>query len=118
MLVVDHRDRPTILSASGELSLSMVVNREVGASSLSIWMTCHKAGEVVPLHTHEVEEVLTVIAGEAMVTVGNDTDAAHADMSIIVPPRTPQGYRNTGIAPLCILAALADADAVLGKPWP
>ena len=118
MLVVDHRDRPTILCASGEPSLSMVVNREVGASSLSIWMTCHKAGEVVPLHTHEVEEVLTVIAGEAMVTVGNDTVAAHADMSIIVPPRTPHGYRNTGIAPLRILAAFADADAVRGKPWP
>jgi len=94
----------------------MVVNREVGASSLSIWMTCHKAGEVVPLHTDEVVEVLTVIAGEALVTVG--TVAAHADMSIIVPPRTPHGYRNTGIASLRILAAFADAHDVIGKPWP
>jgi quercetin dioxygenase-like cupin family protein len=118
MLVVDHRDRPTILSASGEPSLSMVVNREVGASSLSIWIACHKAGEVVPLHTHEVEEVLTIIAGEAIVTVGNDTVAAHTDMSIIVPPRTPHGYRNTGSTALRILAAFPDPDAVLGKPWP
>jgi quercetin dioxygenase-like cupin family protein len=55
----------------------MVVNREVGASSLSIWIACHKAGEVVPLHTHEVEEVLTIIAGEAIVTVNNDSVAAH-----------------------------------------
>ena len=55
----------------------MVVNREVGASSLSIWIACHKAGEVAPLHTHEVEEVLTIIAGEAIVTVNNDSVAAH-----------------------------------------
>lgn len=51
----------------------------IGASSLSVWITCHKAGEVVPLHTHEVEEVLTFIAGEAIMTVGKDTVAAHAD---------------------------------------
>jgi mannose-6-phosphate isomerase-like protein (cupin superfamily) len=115
MLVIDHRDRPFIRSASGEPSLKMVVNREVGASSLSVWAACHKAGEVVPLHTHEVEEVLTFIAGEATMTVGNDTLEVRADMSVIVPPGTPHGYRNTGSGPLRIVATFADPDAVLGK---
>jgi hypothetical protein len=53
MLVVNHRDRPVIHSASGHPSLSMVVNREVGARSMSVWTTFHEPGEVVPLHTHE-----------------------------------------------------------------
>ncbi len=115
MPVVNHRDRPVIRSASGELSLSMVVNREVGASSLSVWMTRHTPGEVVPLHTHTVEEVLTFIAGEGVATVGAETIAVHADMSIVVPPGTPHGYRNTGTGPLRIVVTLADADAGLGK---
>ena len=38
MPVVHHRDRPIIHSASGEPSLSMVVNREVGATALSVWV--------------------------------------------------------------------------------
>ena len=116
MPVVYHRDRPVIHSASGEPSLSMVVNREVGASSLSVWVTCHAPGESVPLHTHQVEEVLTFLEGEGVATVGDATIAIRADMSIVVPPGTPHGYRNTGAGPLRIIITMPDADARLGRP--
>src|ERR1700738_4257014 len=79
MLVVNHRDRPVIHSASGHPSLSMVVNREVGARSMSVWVTFHEPGEVVPLHTHECEEIITIIAGEAIVTVAGESIPVHAD---------------------------------------
>ena len=115
MPVVYHRDRPVIRSASGEPSLSMVVNREVGASSLSVWVTSHTPGEVVPLHTHTVEEVLTFIGGEGIATVGDETVQVGVDMSIVVPPGTPHGYRNTGPGPLRIVITLADAGAQLGQ---
>ena len=116
MPVVHHRDRPIIRSASGEPSLSMVVNREVGSSSLSVWVACHAPGEVVPLHTHSVEEVLTFISGEGIATLGTETIPVCADMSLVVPPGTPHGYRNTGASPLRIVLTLADPDARLGKP--
>src|SRR5262249_42454307 len=93
MLVVYHRDRPVIRSASGELSLSMVVNREVGASSLSVWVANHRPGEVVPLHPHRGEEVWTSIGGEGIATVGSEPPPVSADMSIVVPPATPHGHR-------------------------
>jgi mannose-6-phosphate isomerase-like protein (cupin superfamily) len=115
MPVVYHRDRPIIRSASGELSLSMVVNRDVGASALSVWVTCHEPGEVVPLHTHTVEEVLTFIGGEGIATLGTETIPVCADMSLVVPPGTPHGYRNTGVGPLRLVITLADPDARLGK---
>jgi mannose-6-phosphate isomerase-like protein (cupin superfamily) len=115
MPAVYHRDRPIIRSASGELSLSMVVNRDVGASSLSVWVTCHEPGEVVPLHTHTVEEVLTFISGEGIATLGAETIPVCADMSLVVPPGTPHGYRNTGAEPLRLVITLADPDARLGK---
>ena len=116
MFVVHHRDRPKIRSLSGELSLCMVVNREVGASSLSVWVANHEPGEIVALHTHAVEEVLTFIAGKGIATVGAEEIPVSADMSIVVPPGTPHGYRNTGSGPLRLIATLADADARLGKP--
>ncbi|MFQ5545975.1 MAG: cupin domain-containing protein [Acidiferrobacterales bacterium] len=115
MPAVYHRDRPIILSASGEPSLSMVVNREVGASSLSVWVACHAPGEVVPLHTHSVEEVLTFISGEGIATLGTETIPIGADMSLVVPPGTTHGYRNTGAGPLRLIVTLADPDAPMGK---
>src|SRR4051794_40064234 len=115
MPVVYHRDRPWILSASGHPSLSMVVNREVGTSALSVWLANHEPGEDVPLHLHDVEEVLTFIEGEAEATLGSDTFPVRAGMSIIVPPGTPHGYRNTGSGPLRIVASIADPDAQRGR---
>src|SRR5580704_14415069 len=73
IIVVNSRDRPIIHSSSGHPSLSMVVNREVGARSMSVWVTFHEPGEVVPLHTHECEEIITIIAGEAIVTVAGES---------------------------------------------
>ena len=67
MLIVNHRNRPIIHSASGHPSLSMVVNHEVGARAMSVWTTFHEPGELVPLHTHEYEEIIPVIGGEAII---------------------------------------------------
>src|SRR3712207_4993251 len=89
MPIVNHADRPVIRSASGAPSLSMVVNHEVGSRSLSVWMASHGPGENVPLHLHEVEEVLTFLEGEGVATVGDESIPISAGMSIIVPPGTP-----------------------------
>jgi quercetin dioxygenase-like cupin family protein len=115
MLVVNHRDRPIIHSASGHPSLSMVVNREVGARSMSVWVTFHEPGEVVPLHTHECEEIITIMDGEAIVTVAGESIQVHADMSIVIPPHTQHGYKNSSDGILRMIASLADPDAVLVK---
>ena len=117
MLVVKHSERPYISSASGHPSLSMVVNREVGASAMSVWVANHEPGEVVPLHLHDVEEVLVFLEGEGEATVGDETIPIRANMSIIVPPRTPHGYRNTGSGPLRIIATQPDPDAKRGRLW-
>jgi quercetin dioxygenase-like cupin family protein len=93
----------------------MVVNREVGARSMSVWSAFHEPGEVVPLHTHECEEIITVIAGEAIVTVAGESIPVRADTSIVIPPLTPHGYKNSGNGILRLMASLADPDAKLGK---
>jgi quercetin dioxygenase-like cupin family protein len=93
----------------------MVVNREVGARSMSVWTTFHQPGEVVPLHTHDYEEIITVIVGEAIVTVASESNPVRADMSIVIPPHTPHGYKNSGDGVLRMIASFPDPDAVLGK---
>ena len=93
----------------------MVVNHEVGARAMSIWTTFHEPDEVVPLHTHEYEEIITVIAGEAIMTVAGKSAPVRADMSIIIPPHTPHGYKNSGDGILRMIVSFPVPDAVLGK---
>jgi quercetin dioxygenase-like cupin family protein len=93
----------------------MVVNREVGARSMSVWVTFHEPGEVVPLHTHECEEIITIIAGEAIVTVAGESILGAHRYEYCHPSRTPHGYKNSSDGILRMIASLADPDAVLGK---
>src|SRR5262245_25066163 len=61
------------------------------------------------------EEIITVIAGEATVTVACESTPVHADMSIVIPPHTPHGYKNSGDGILRMIASFPNPDAVLGK---
>src|SRR5262249_48951120 len=102
MLVVNHRDRPVILSASGHPSLSMVVNREVGARSMSVWTIFLKGiesgdcrvtqrGRVMVIHRREL---LRLAGSTAAVAVW--PQAAWADTYPSHPVRILVGYAAGG----------------------
>ncbi|HZU08250.1 MAG TPA: cupin domain-containing protein [Chloroflexota bacterium] len=115
MPVVYHRDRPLSLSASGRLSVRKIVNAEVGATQQSVWRIEHEPGEVVARHWHEYEEVIVVLEGEGEATIGDETFPIGPDMSLIIPPYTWHGYRNTGTTYLKVLAILPHPDAVVRR---
>ena len=48
-------------------------------------------------------------------TVAGESIPVHADKSIVIPPHTPHGYKNSSDGILRMIASLADPDAVLGK---
>jgi quercetin dioxygenase-like cupin family protein len=60
-----------------------------------------------PLHRHPVEEVLTVIAGDAVVWVDGQTVALSGGQSVVVPPGQEHGFRNAGSSTLHVRAVLA-----------
>lgn len=60
-----------------------------------------------PTHHHAVEEVLTVIAGEAEMWVGEDHVVLSSGQSLIVPAGSRHGFRNVGQTTLHLQAVLA-----------
>lgn len=62
-----------------------------------------------PTHSHTVEEVLTVRAGEAEIWLDDERRILAAGQSVIVPPRRLHGFRNAGITTLHMHAVLAAA---------
>ncbi|HEX8982282.1 MAG TPA: cupin domain-containing protein [Ktedonobacterales bacterium] len=53
-------------------------------------------GEGPRLHQHPYEEIFIFQEGMATFTVGDQTREGHAGQVIIVPPRTPHTFINTG----------------------
>ena len=62
-----------------------------------------------PTHSHPVEEVLTVLDGEAEMWIDDVRAIVAAGQSLIVPAHRNHGFRNSGTVTLHIHAVLASA---------
>jgi mannose-6-phosphate isomerase-like protein (cupin superfamily) len=85
----------------------MIVAAVNGASELCIFEQWVAPGAGAPTHSHEVEEVLTVRAGEAEIWLGEERMTLSAGQSVIVPARKNHGFRNSGAGTLHLHAVLA-----------
>ena len=85
----------------------MVVSAGNGAAQLCIFEQWAAPGLGAPTHSHPVEEVLTVRAGEAKMWIEEEHVMVSAGQSLIVPAGRMHGFRNSGNGTLHIHAVLA-----------
>jgi mannose-6-phosphate isomerase-like protein (cupin superfamily) len=85
----------------------MVVSAGNGATQLCIFEQWVAPGLGAPTHSHPVEEVLTVRAGEAEMWIGEQRVTVPAGQSLIVPAGRMHGFRNSGSVTLHLHAVLA-----------
>ena len=85
----------------------MLVSAQTGATQLCIFEQWVAPGNGAPTHSHPVEEVLTLQAGEAEMWLGPDRMIVKAGQSLIVPAGNSHGFRNSGTVTLHIHAVLA-----------
>jgi len=106
MRIIDHtgqereRWRPGVLTR-------MRISAETGAGSLCVFEQWCDPGCGAPTHLHTVEEILTVLAGQAEIWLGEERATLTAGQSVIVPAGQRHGFRNTGDATLHMEAILA-----------
>lgn len=81
-----------------------------GTTGLCIFEQWVDPGTGAPTHIHSVEEVLTVISGEADVWVEQDHATVGPAASVIVPAGARHGFRNIGSSILHVQAVLASAE--------
>jgi len=85
----------------------MLVSAENGAAQLCVFEQWIAPDTGAPTHFHTVEEVLTVLAGEAEIWIEDEHLCVAAGQSAIVPAGKRHGFRNSGNATLHIHAILA-----------
>ena len=104
--VVDHEGEAKETWRAG-VTTRMRMSALSGAAQLCIFEQWCEPGRGAPTHLHAVEEVLTVLAGEAEVWLGEDKATLRAGQSLLVPAGRKHGFRNAGDTTLHVLATLA-----------
>ncbi len=103
----------------------MLVSAENGATQLCVFEQWIAPGAGAPTHFHPVEEILTVLAGEAEIWIAEQRYSVKAGQSVVVPAGQRHGFRNCGAGELHIHAILAapvfeampDGAAEMTRRW-
>jgi mannose-6-phosphate isomerase-like protein (cupin superfamily) len=106
MRIVDH-ERQSREEWRAGVNTRMRVSAVTGAAQLCIFEQWCDPGCGAPTHLHAVEEVLTVLEGQAEFWIENERQAVSAGQSVIVPAGHHHGFRNTGAATLHVQSTLA-----------
>jgi mannose-6-phosphate isomerase-like protein (cupin superfamily) len=106
MQVLDHERQVREEWRAGVLT-RMQVSALTSSVQLCIFQQWCEPGRGAPTHLHAVEEVLTVLAGEAEIWIGEERASMAAGQSVVVPAGRKHGFRNTGSGTLHVQATLA-----------
>lgn len=106
MRIVDFAKQPDEEWRAGVMT-RMRVSAINGASQLCIFEQWCAPEKGAPTHLHAVEEVLTVLDGQAEVWVEEERVALSTGQSVVVPAGHKHGFRNIGASTLHVQATLA-----------
>ncbi len=106
MTTIDHASQPKDEWRPGVLT-RMIASALTGTSQLAVFEQWCDPGLGAPAHLHAVEEILTVLEGEAVVWVEDERRQLTAGQSAIIPAGRKHGFSNTGSGILRVQAILA-----------
>jgi mannose-6-phosphate isomerase-like protein (cupin superfamily) len=106
MQTIDHAGQPLEEWRAGVMT-RMHVSALTGAGQLCIFEQWCTPGHGAPTHVHTIEEVLTVLAGQAEIWIEDERATVTAGQSVVIPAGRRHGFRNTGEGELHVRAILA-----------
>jgi mannose-6-phosphate isomerase-like protein (cupin superfamily) len=106
MDIIDHASEPLDEWRAGVMT-RMLVSALTGAGHLCVFEQFCDPGRGAPTHLHTVEEVLTVLDGNAELWLDGERAMLTAGQSVVVPAGRKHGFRNTGPTTLHVRATLA-----------
>jgi quercetin dioxygenase-like cupin family protein len=106
LTIIDHASQPKDEWRPGVLT-RMVASAAAGSSQLAVFEQWCDPGLGAPAHLHAVEEILTVLEGEADVWVDDEHRQLTAGQSALIAAGCKHGFTNTGTGTLRVQAILA-----------
>jgi quercetin dioxygenase-like cupin family protein len=106
MQVIDHERQASEEWRPGVLT-RMQVSAVTGSVQLCVFQQWCDPGKGAPTHLHAVEEILTVLDGEAEFWLEDERTNLTKGQSVLVPAGRKHGFRNTSTRTLHVQATLA-----------
>jgi mannose-6-phosphate isomerase-like protein (cupin superfamily) len=79
--------------------IALPVSAETGSAGTVVYLELDP-GNRIPLHTHTSEEILVVLEGTGVATVGDQQVPISVGAIVVAPAFAPHGFENTGSDPL------------------
>src|SRR3954471_19371336 len=97
MSIVEHRSRPWMLGSAGPGSRIQAVTDPTGAvAGLALHHQECDPGVGAASHTHDFEELITVIEGTAEVWLGEQRQIIGPGTTVFIPAGVDHGFVNAG----------------------
>jgi quercetin dioxygenase-like cupin family protein len=110
VILIDHR-RQELASWRAGNTTRLDLGASTGASRLCIIEQWFEPGTGAPTHAHaDTEEAITIRAGRAEFWVGDERAELEAEMTIVLPPHSWHGFRNSGGDTLHLVAVYSRAE--------
>jgi quercetin dioxygenase-like cupin family protein len=102
MPIINHNSQP-VLQSDEFSSLRPLVNRDHGATSLTIQEITIKPGLEGRLQTHPVDVAFMMLEGSIQMIVGNEARTVRSGNTLLAPPGTPYKLVNNTWVPARLL---------------
>ncbi len=100
--VLHYRDL-TVVDWGDGVTAQLLVGTALGADDLTSGITSFEPGAALPVHTHNCDEQVSVIEGQAVAEVGADSYPLQPFDTTFVPQGIPHRFRNSGTTVMRIL---------------
>ena len=110
MPIVDHNEAPEVPWRPNYRVWS------VAGQDQSVDCTLHystiEPGAGAPLHTHEVDELITVLEGQVEGRLGDDRRTVEPNQTMVIPKGVPHGFTASGSGTAKALAFFPCSDGM------
>ncbi len=103
------------LALPGLLHRTIAGPRE-GLRSMEVWRQTIAPGEATPLHKHDCEEVIVILAGRGRLEIEGESQGFGPETSLILPANAVHRIANTGAEPLELIGILGMAPVRVETP--
>ena len=87
-----------------------LVTKEIGSEHMTTGLTRFPVGAKVPMHSHNCDEQVTILEGEAEAELDGRRHRLHAYDTTLIPANKPHRFVNVGTTPLAILWIYASSE--------
>ena len=107
---ITHADEVDGVTRGSGISTLPFFGEWSGAEQMSTGMTVFPPGGGVVMHSHNVEECVTVIEGEGTAVIDGEEFAVRTWSTTWIPAGVPHRFYNSGSGQMRILWVYGDAD--------